>query len=387
MGFIVPGRNNTKLLSNKSNVIVNENNILKALHYEQKTFRIRKKNIETQHTVVKNKSILDIHLDILKKIFVHLNMADINNLPLFLRSQFNNTFAHDSFWQFSYINFKLNESKSTFLIQLYENEAYIEDYLRAILNGKCYKTVSMPDISKMSCNVVLNERNTHLLIDFIVKYTDLYKANKDVDAFLWIYYPMFKAISDASGGHTDFPWLCYTLDNICATMFTKKNFRNLGNIVQLGLKMSNKLQQLKLNNSSELLDANMDNKSQFCGSFIRFIVLSMVKNKRLHIHGPEVFAKFIQKLIVFFSVEFLNGNSIDINRQHDQEYAVVDDEIKKTLKDKDIWVSILRATINNSTRNEYEKLANLEIYNLLINKMHYKDESGSFKIPDVMGLL
>ncbi|CAI8510150.1 unnamed protein product [Hanseniaspora opuntiae] len=83
MGFIVPGRNNTKLLSNKSNVIVNESNILKALHYDQKAFRYRKKQSETQHRLVKNKNILDIHLDILKKIFLHLDISDINNLPLF----------------------------------------------------------------------------------------------------------------------------------------------------------------------------------------------------------------------------------------------------------------------------------------------------------------
>ncbi|KAL6941175.1 hypothetical protein ACO0OL_000295 [Hanseniaspora opuntiae] len=91
---------------------------------------------------------------------------------------------------------------------------------------------------------------------------------------------------------------------------------------------------------------------------------------------------------MFFSIEFLDDNvTFDINKAYDQEYDVTDDVIKKTLKDKDIWVCILRATINNNSRNEYEKEAYFGIYNLLIDKMHYKDEAGSFKIPDVMGLL
>lgn len=388
MGFIVPGRNNTKLLSSKSNVIVNESNILKALYYDQKTLRYRKKKNETHHRVIRNKNILDIHLDILKKIFLHLDISDINNLPLFLKSQFNDIFAHDSYWRFSYINIKLKEGSPTFFIQLYENEEYIEEYLKAILNGKCHRIVSIPDINKVSSNVVLNERNIEVLIDFIVKYTDLYKANEELRAFLWIYYPMFQVIAKESGSYMDFPWLCYTLENMCLTMFTNKKFKNFGDIVQLGLDMNNNMQLMKLNNSYEVLDANMDNKSQFCGSFIKFIILSMVKNKRFYIYEPELFAKLITKLIVFFSIEFLNDNLIfDINKAYDQEYDVVDDVIKKTLKDKDIWVCILRATINNSSRNEYEKQAYLGIYNLLINKMHYKDESGSFKIPDVMSLL
>lgn len=388
MGFIVPGRNNTKLLSNKSNVIVNESNILKALHYDQKAFRYRKKQSETQHRLVKNKNILDIHLDILKKIFLHLDISDINNLPLFLKSQFNDIFAHDSYWRFIFINIKLNEGNPTFFIQLYENERYIEEYLTAILNGKCHRTLSLSNINTFSSNVRLNEKNTQVLIDFLDKYTDLYKANKDLRAFLWIYYPMFQVIASESGSYTDFPWLCYTLDDICLTMFTNKNFKNFGDIVQLGLDMSNNMELMKSNNSYELLDASMDNKSQFCGSFIKYIILSMVKSKRFHIYEPKLFAEFITKLIVFFSIEFLNDNvTFDINKAYDQEYDVTDDVIKKTLKDKDIWVCILRATINNNSRNEYEKEAYFGIYNFLIDKMHYKDEAGSFKIPDVMGLL
>lgn len=388
MGFIVPGKNNTKFLSNKSNVIVNENNILKALHYDQKTLRYRKKNIETQQKLVKNKNIHDIHPDILKKIFLYLDISDIGNLPLFLKSQFNDIFAHDSYWRISYINFKLTEGNPLFFIQLYANEGYIEDYLNAVAKGGYHRVVSMSNMNNFFYDVKLNEKNTKMLTTFIVKYTDLYKENKNLKTFLWIYYPMFHLISNVSSNYMDFSWLCYTLDNICLMMFKNKNFEKFGQLVELLLDMSNNMQLMKSNNSYELFNANMDNKTEFCGSFIKYIILCMVKDKLYHFNEPELFAEFIKKLILFFSIDFINDSMIfDIDKPYDQEYNVVVGGIKKTLKDKSIWVCILRATINNNSRNEHEKQAYFGIYNLLIHKMHYNDESGSFKIPDVMSLL
>ncbi|KAL6951755.1 hypothetical protein ACO0OE_000271 [Hanseniaspora uvarum] len=114
----------------------------------------------------------------------------------------------------------------------------------------------------------------------------------------------------------------------------------------------------------------------------------MVKNKVFHVHEAQSFANFIKNLIIFVATDDIQYNSVfDISKNYEEEYDVKDAEIRETFRNKDIWICILRAAIKNVNRNEYEKQAYIEIYNLLIKQMNYQDENGSSKIPDVMGLL
>lgn len=388
MGFIVPGRNNTKLLSNKSKVKVNESNILKALHYNQLSFRQEKKlHVQTVKDHKKT-DIYDIPSDVLKRIFLELDISDVNKLPVFLRSHFNYIYSHDSYWRYSYINMRLSKESNAFILEMYEYDCYLEVYLNSVLSGGFNNVNSINNIKNLMPDIQLNDRNTQILTSFVFKYAELYKKEANYQEFLWAYMPMFIHISNKSNIFKEHPWCCYMLEQNCLLMYKNNTAMNLGEVLDLCLEMSDTMYSMKLANSYTVKEPRTTNKSYFRGCFIRFIILNMVKNKVFHVHEAQSFANFIKNLIIFVATDDIQYNSVfDISKNYEEEYDVKDAEIRETFRNKDIWICILRAAIKNINRNEYEKQAYIEIYNLLIKQMNYQDENGSSKIPDVMGLL
>ena len=394
MGFIVPGRNNTKLLSSKSKVKVNENNIHKLVHYTKKSLRQKKlpsKPAEKHHKT----DIYDIPIEILKTIFLNLSLSDIQNLPLHLKLLFDEVYTNDAFFRATYIQTWLIKDPGSFYTDIFTYSQYLKIYLDAVLAGNDHAMIDVEKVDDSFKDIQqIDQKCGDLIIDFIIRCVQEEKLGY-INNLRWISFPYSRKIYGVASLYTDDNLFKWILNEVFLRMYKHNlvlRFSSLMTALNLYYVVVCKDAWQIRNRGVEVTGHMIEPGDNVNYSFFRYflmfhIVTSMVKYNKFEVNGEENFANFVTNLVMYLAVFDADVNE-NLNEPRKGSFFIVDGVLQDVFSSDETWKPIFQATFKGTKiRSTYQRTAYRTLYYTVMHDVDYADRDLAIAIPDVSEML
>lgn len=395
MGFIVPGRNNTKLLSSKSKVKVNENNILKLVHYQKKSLRQTKKLPSKPVEKHPKTDIYDIPIEILKTIFLNLTLSDIQNLPLPLKLLFDELYTSDAFFRYTYIDEWVNKDPGSFYTDIFTYSQYLKIYLDAVLAGKDHASIDVEKVNDSFKDIKqMDEPCGDLIIDFIISCIQQEKLGS-IDNLRWITFPYSRKIHGVASLYSDDNLFKWATNEIFLRMY-KDNLVLRFSSLMIALnsyyiiicKDAWQIRNGGLAVTGQMIQPGENDNYSFFRYFLMFhVVTDMVKYKKFEVNGEKNFAIFITNLVMYLAVFNTDVNE-NLNQPRTRSSFIVDTVLQEVFSSGDTLQPLFQSVFKEAKiRSKYQRAAYRKLYYTVMNDVDYSDRELAIAIPDISEML